>query len=213
MDTARNKLDPFGDYRQILLLLCSVPEFQERILKLRHKWQIPETGFSSDEAYQAWFRNTIYHLRNSTRNMELSGDIMSLIVEFRLSERWLDTIESYLEFDNAETVRLPQDIKIAYKTNPQTGLSRIVIEIGECTTEKDMHPHWIEIKELQSRLSYKNKSKRQPLHYLGRDLRIVNLSRQGRTGKEIAAETGLGPDEIATILKNYRRRIKDYFGY
>ena len=56
MDTARNKLDPFGDYRQILLLLCSVPEFQERILKLRHKWRSCSTGCSSDEALRSMVR-------------------------------------------------------------------------------------------------------------------------------------------------------------
>lgn len=183
-------------------LLLQKPKFQNGVLALRKKWDVPDEGFvnSLQDAWQADLAEDGL--------AEYHEDISSLIRELKLTERWHEGISNYIQTDAPNVLKMkPYDpVKVEYDS--EKNIKSLWIQVDKDTTR----PELIEaFKNAQYLLGAEDK--KQPPENLDRDLAVLERHRDGLKNKELAAwlnenyEGAFNTEDVKTILKRIKRKL------
>ena len=203
-------------------LLIANSDFQNEIVKLRNRWNIPKDGFRTNKESMEWehrliresdeyikskeFQQALNKIRDKKKLTEKKQALRKLNLAIPLNAFRQDLIslerKFKLESDWENFLRgyvLTNRINpsgrpiITTKLNIETGERELYIQIFGNTTLKDIERIWPEVKIIQKNL-FQAKGRFKKMKKLKRNKRILELTQQGFSGEEI------------------RKKIKEEFG-
>lgn len=210
----KNSLKEFQ--KQHLRLLSHKSEFQDRVVEIRKKWNIPEQGILTLEDYMIWRKS------RPTQASSFDKCVQTMTKELNQIMNLFLPIQSYIVHGDFFKNPLGSGINDLFlRQNPRVFEEdgHLFMEIYDDTTPQDVKRIWKSIVEVNKPRYLKKGSsamRRKPLEYFDRNERIYNLHREGKNAREICKiinqefkETFLGYSEISPIIKRFEKEIQN----
>lgn len=218
--------------RQNTKLLIVNPEFRDAIEELRKKWGIEEgnpdrtkniTNLPMPDLFQLDNEDAEIPLSSSEsfkdavykRNTKHHKDITELLKRFKLDrEYWIKFLWQYAVYGVHDNDTLFSETApiLRIQTQPESGESKILLELGKNTTLKDVKKSWYAV-EAMKKFIYPNKGKFKEWKNIDRDAKIYTLSEQEKTIDEISSvllKDGVDLDygNIKKIVSTFKKKMK-----
>lgn len=192
--------------RQTVRLLFARQDFQKAVDLLRAKWGVEETNPDYDSNIKKlWLRpfwDYTFHKPPQSANKEEEkcfytsqkyyNDIVELMRQFKLDyDYWLYLLSHYvltgvydIEDMQSDILSLDTFPLIDIQIQEPTDKPKIVIELGDKTTLKDVKAIWHRVEEMRKRFHPEEKKFKEWKNF-ERDAKIYALHKQGKTIDEI----------------------------
>lgn len=215
---------------QTFKLLIGKPEFQREVVVLQKKWGVNVGNPNRDKNMQRFeVMRVVLPSKRTTKDREMNDyptlmrchkDLVDLMEKFKLdSQYWIVPLWEYVrtgkfnqESFSFNLVSLDSEPRVYFVIQPVTKKRKVVIELGDDTTLRDVKAAWHEVEELRKKLRIaKPKFKEQK--NLDRDGKVYALYEQGKTIAEISSqifeEDGVDLDygNIKKIVSTYRKKF------
>ena len=178
------------------------PKFQNGVIALRKKWDVPANGFISNlqDAWQA--------------DLDVDGlaeyheDVSTLIRELNLTERWHEGVSNYIQTDAPHSLKTKPHNPIKVEYGSEKNIKSLWIQVDKDTTRAELIEAF---KNAQYLLGAEDK--KQPPENLDRDLAVLERHRDGIKNKELAAwlnenyAGAFNTEDVKTILKRIKRKL------
>jgi len=211
-------------------LLFARADFQLEAEKLRRKWGVNVGNPNRDKNMQRFevmrvvlpFKRTAKdrQMNDYPTLMQCNKDLVDLMAKFKLdSQHWVVLLWEYVrtgKFDQEHLsfnlMSLDSKPRVYFVIQPITKKRKVVIELGDNTTLKDVKAAWREVEETRKQLRLV-KSKFKEWKNFDRDTKIYLLSTQGRDITQIyrtlLQEDGIDLDfgNIKKIISTYRKKL------
>lgn len=181
MSMKKNEYD-----EQSMVILSLNPRFKSHVSQLRKKWDIPENGFVDTITEQAWSLK----LLESPENEIFNTDFDEIFREFDLNTHFKNRIHEYLFYNTVNDLPQTENENVRFfskRDKVNLGKERFFLEIYAGTTLEDIRSIWSFIKQTQKNATGYKDGRRKPSNkkVFDRDTYILELSKQGMSGKEI----------------------------
>jgi len=220
------KLEELKSKQKVDLILAN-PIFHTKVRILRMKWKIPPNGFTLKKSIEIKTKKGIVRqhvkgkmekwedrLNESGKSPDFWKDLDNLrkttLKPYKLPDRWLLFLQWYIVYGSKMPVSSPE---IYLRRDDDASEYTLWVKIDGDTTLSDIKRVWKYIKGEQKRLfDYKKRFKAMPK--IQRDKRIMKLSKQGLSDKEIAEQInkdfgrGLIYSDIPKIRQKYKKRYR-----
>jgi len=199
-------------------------EFQEQVKSLRALHNIPELGFDNlNHALK------VFNVPEESYQSDLENALDTLDID----ERWLQTIEYYLLYNNIpEHELMPKSVAIKFRPNERSGRQELFIQLFPETQKKDIEIEWNVIKMFISMLELSNdadlnteKSRKKFIENenlkefnklqrkkkrtgLKKKRRAYELRMEGKKYSEIAKIIKCDTDQVSAYILRYKKDIK-----
>jgi len=199
---------PFSEDECENKLLLHKPKFQSGVQRLRQKWGIPESGFTSDKAHDTWRRNCLKDKEHIYKQ-----DVILLLRILELTDRWYSGVSNYITTNAPSVLRAAPNlpVRVDYDENDEIrSVHSIWVQVDRDTTQREM----IEVfKAAQDILGTSGVKKQKPEN-LDRDLRVLEMHGDGIKNTEIAEwlsskyEGAFNTDDVAKILTRIKQKLE-----
>jgi hypothetical protein len=189
-------------------LLLHKPKFQNGVIAIRKKWNIPFDGFPDNPAGNVWREEL-----GEDRLPEYKEDIYLLMRELRLAERWYQGVSYYIQDNNPAMLRVqsPNAIRLQFDGSPldRKNVRSVWVQVDADTTKDEM----VEAFKYARDLFDVPKRKKQQPENLDRDLALLERHRRGVKNKELALwltdnyDGAFNTDDVKSILKRIKHRL------
>lgn len=187
-------------------LLLHKPKFQNGVLELRKKWDIPADGLPDNKARNAWRE------RIDPRADEYKEDIFLLLRKLGLAERWYEGVSWYVQENMPGVLRVQpaNSIRLEYDGNPldRENVRSVWVQVDAETTEREILEAFKYARDLFGPYT----KKRQPDN-TDRDLAVLDLHKSGVKNTVIADylndnyKGDFNTDDVKKILKRIKKKL------
>ena len=133
------------------------------------------------------YKQKIKELNNLAPLNAFELDINAVLKKYKLSPRWKNPIRRFILFNDSNNLNVSIGVTVtSHLNNFDSAKQQLSINIEEDTILKDIKAIWPTVKEMQSKLHYKQQKKFQPIKNLERDKLAYELRDKGKTYSEIA---------------------------
>jgi hypothetical protein len=199
---------PFSEDEYENKLLLHKPKFQNGVQRLRQKWGIPDSGFTSDKAHSSWRRE---HLNDKEHIYK--QDVILLLRILELTDRWYSGVSNYITTNAPSALRVRPNlpVRVDYdKSGEPRSVHSIWVQIDRDTTQREI----IEVfKSAQDILGTAEVKKQKPKN-LDRDLRVLEMHDDGIKNIDIAEwlssnyKGAFNTDDVAKILTRIKQKLE-----
>ena len=139
-------------------------------------------------------------------------DIKKMVKALKLSPRWVQGVKRYLLTDDPDTMGMFIGPVLRTQIDLEFQTEVIYLKIEANTTLEDIKAVWPNVKEMQSRLPYKEQKKFQPLRQFSRNKKAFELRQQDMKYREIAKELSTkkktyGYEEVGKMIERYKKKV------
>jgi hypothetical protein len=181
--------------------ILSLPGFKSDIDSLRNKWNIPIDGLKESETANSW------RLRLSDKEQaNFDQDIRDIVDKHGLSPSWQRAVTAYVLINQLAGGWL--GVVVGHSFDKDNNIVDLHIKLEKDSTLKDVEDVWSMVERFQKKMPGrfdKNYRAKKPENKK-RDATVMKLRAEGLDYQQITDETGLAYPDIATIIRNNKKR-------
>jgi predicted acetyltransferase len=211
---------PLPKAHQRMKLVTAKADFDRDIRKLRTKYHLPAEGYSSYQDLRAADeRRYEKGAAAELKHLKYLEDLAKLQKRYKLGPYYRKMVDFYFHYNKLESHVIPSrnyTLKIVID-DPVGPVLRL--DMYPETTQEDITNDWDEIERFQQKMLGFKPGRFKILKTLDRDLRIVELKRQGKTSNDVAKIVNkefpspdkklLSYSDIDSINSDLKKRISE----
>jgi hypothetical protein len=181
--------------------ILTLPGFEQDIAGFRKKFGIPIGGIKKPEMPNTWRAKL-----SDQERLEFDRDIDNLLAKYHLTSSWHDAVKAYILLNQLVGGWLTP--RVGHSFDKDDNIIDLHINLEKDTALKDVEEVWPMVEIIQENMPGrfdKNYRPKKP-ETKERDEKVMKLSAQGKTHKEIAKELGMSYPDVMTIIRNNKKR-------
>ncbi len=189
--------------QQRFMLLVNRDDFQEDVVTIRVKWNIPKKGLKTGGGLSEW--------RARHHKTGLRVDVNSLVSKYKLPPRWNEAIKTYI-LTNIPRYFGPLGVWTRVNVSG-TNDDEVSVILDPNTTRQDLIDAWPDIEFHLKNLKTRNRDKFQRVneYVFKRGKLVYDLHKKGATYQEMTLQLkkrysrDFTQDDIHSMIKNYKK--------